>query len=73
MDPDLAIYLPAEDPKPSAALAEASADLIRGRRCGDDMVSSVACRLGIDAVTAAEIVRLACATDGTGMEDEGGE
>ncbi len=66
IDPDLVIYLPADDPKPSAALAEARADLIRGCECRDEMVSSVADKLGIDAVTAAEIVRLACETGETG-------
>jgi hypothetical protein len=69
MDPDLAIYLPAEDPKPSAALAEASADLIRGRLCRDEMVRLVAGKLEVDDGTAAEIVRLACGT-WDGAEDE---
>jgi hypothetical protein len=69
MDPDLAIYLPAEDPKPSAALAEASADLIRGRRCRGEMVRLVAGKLEVDDGTAAEIVRLACGT-WDGAEDE---
>ena len=66
IDPDLAIYLPADDPKPSAALAEKRADLIRGCECRDDMVSLVAGRLVIDAVKAAEIVRLACEKGGIG-------
>ena len=66
IDPDLAIYLPADDPKPSAALAETRADLIRGRECGDDTVSLIAGRLLIDALTAEEIIRLACETGGAG-------
>jgi len=66
IDPDLAIYLPADDPKPSAALAEKRADLIRGCEYRDDMVSLVAGRLVIDAVKAAEIVRLACEKGGIG-------
>ncbi len=60
IDPDLAIYLPAEGPKPSAALAEKRADLIRGCECGDDTVRLVADRLGIDNATAGKIARLAC-------------
>ena len=69
INPDLAIYLHADDPKPSAALAEARADLIRGCGGGDDMVELVAGKLGVDDRTAAEIVRLACGT-GDGYDDE---
>ena len=66
IDPDLVIYLPADDSKPSAALAETNADLIRGCEGGADEVKLVVDRLGVDTQTAAEIVRLACETGGTG-------
>ena len=72
IEPDLAIYLPADDPKPSAALAETRADLIRGCEMSDDMVRLVVDRLGVDMRTAVEIVRLACEGGVTenGNEDE---
>ena len=60
IEPDLAIYIPAGDPKPSAALAEARADLVRGRDgCGDE-VRLVAERLGIKHETAGRIVSEVC-------------
>ena len=67
IDPDLVIYLPANDPKPSAGLAENRAHLIRGN-CDGDMVTRISEKLGVDDVTAAEIVRLACDA-GDGSED----
>lgn len=72
IEPDLAIYLPADDPKPSAELAETRADLIRGCEMNDDMVRLVVDRLGVDTRTAVEIVRLACEGGVTedGNEDE---
>ena len=65
IEPDLAIYLPADEPKPSAALAEARADLIRGCEGGSDAAEHVAGKLGIDERAAAEIVRLVCMTGET--------
>jgi len=70
--PDLAIYLPADDPKPSAAIAEERADIIRGCGSGDDTVRLVAGRLGIDADPAAEIARLASGAGGFGTSEEDG-
>ncbi|MCK4548624.1 MAG: hypothetical protein KAU49_00595 [Candidatus Krumholzibacteria bacterium] len=72
IDPDLVIYLPADDPKPSAALAETNADLIRGCEMSDDMVRLVVDRLGIDTSIAAAIIMLACEGGVTedGNEDE---
>ncbi len=65
IEPDLAIYLPADDPKPSAALAETRADLIRGRETGEGAAKDIAERLGIDIGTAEELIRLAGAVDST--------
>ena len=72
IDPDLSIYLPADDPKPSAALAEERADLIRG--CGEteELVDLVMERLGVDTRTAAGIVRLTCADEGPDIESDDG-
>ena len=65
IEPDIAIYLPADEPKPSAALAETRADLIRGCEGGSDAAGFVAGKLGIDERAAAEIVRLVCMTGET--------
>ena len=65
IEPDITIYLPADDPKPSAALAETRADLIRGCKGGSDAAEHVAGKLGIDERVAAEIVRLVCMTGET--------
>jgi hypothetical protein len=72
IEPDIAIYLPADDPKPSAANAEERADLVRGREFTDDMVQLVAGRLGIGDGPAAEIARLACGAGGTWTSEEDG-
>lgn len=69
MEPDLAIYLPADDPKPSAGLAERRADLTRGCGIGEDLVDLVVRKLRVDRRIAAGIVNLAC-TAGNGAEDE---
>jgi len=72
IEPDIAIYLPADDPKPSAAIAEKKADLVRGCGSGEDAVRLIAGRLGIDAGTAAEIAMLACGDGATGTGEEDG-
>ena len=68
IDPGLVIYLPADDPKPSAALAEEKADLIRGCEMSDELVELVIERLGVDTRTAVEIVRLVCEDIGPEMD-----
>lgn len=57
MRPDLAIYLPAGDPKPSAGPARALADLVRGETPPAEAAEVIAGRLGV-AVETAE--RIAC-------------
>jgi hypothetical protein len=64
IEPDLAVYIPADDPKPSASLAEVKADLIRGCDGGSAAESFVAERLGIDGATAGRIVREICRAEG---------
>ena len=72
IEPDLTVYLPAEDPKPSALIAAKRADLTRGCTGSDEEAGLVAGRLGIDAVTAAGIVRLVCVDSGPEMDAENG-
>jgi hypothetical protein len=64
LEPDLAVYLPADDPKPSAALARERADLVRGGGGDASDTRLVSDRLGVDTATAAEIVRHVCDTGG---------
>ena len=73
IEPDVVVYLPAEDPKPSALIAEKRADLTRGCAGSDKEAVFVAGRLGIDAATAAEIVRLVCDDSGLEMDDKNGQ
>ncbi len=73
IEPDLTVYLPAEDPKPSALIAEMRADLIRGCAGSDKEAVFVVERLAIDAVTAAGIVRLVCNESGPEMDTENGQ
>ncbi len=73
IEPDLTVYLPAEDPKPSAALAEAKADLIRGCEVRGELVELVKDRLGVGTLTAVEIVRLVCDDSGPEMDDTDGQ
>jgi hypothetical protein len=68
IEPDLAIYLPADDPKPSAAIARDRADLVRGCDVTDEMVISAAGRLGVSPGIAESVIRLACG-QGDGSED----
>jgi hypothetical protein len=65
LEPDLAVYLPADDPKPSAALAMERADLVRGCKGSELEAGLVAERLDVDEETAAEITRLICDTGGS--------
>jgi hypothetical protein len=69
VEPDLAVYLPADDPKPSAGIAESRADLIRGCEGGEDSVSFVARRLGVNEVTAGKIVYEICAGGAAGSDN----
>jgi len=71
--PDLTVYLPAEDPKPSALIAEKRADLIRGCAGSDKEAVFVAGRLGVEAATAAGIVQLVCDDSGPEMDDKDGQ
>ncbi len=73
IEPDLTVYLPAEDPKPSAALAEEKADLIRGCEVRGELVELVKDRLGVGTLTAVEIVWLVCEDSGPEMDVENGQ
>jgi hypothetical protein len=53
MEPDLAIYLEGENPKPSALYARCRADIVSGRPIDKDAVAALAGKLGISA----ELVR----------------
>lgn len=57
--PDLAIYLPADSPKPTAAAARRRADLVRGRPAPSAAAGLIARRLAVPRETAEAIVRLA--------------
>jgi len=57
--PDLTIYLPAENPKPSAELALAKADIIRGEPVPASKISDLAVRLGCSDALMKSIVELA--------------
>ena len=73
IDPDLVIYLPADDPKPSAALAKEKADLVRGCEMSEQSVALIIERLGVDTQIAGELVRLACDDRETEIDDEDGQ
>ena len=60
LDPDLAIYIPADDPKPSAALAESRADIVTGRGTMDETAVMIAEKLGIEAAVAEDVAGLVC-------------
>lgn len=62
--PDCCIYLPAENPKPSARLARKKADIIRGRVVPTDTITACAGRLGCDIATMEQIVSLTGAMKG---------
>jgi len=58
MRPDLAVYLPADDPKPSASAARERADFTRGEPLPADVAEDIARRLGVSPTTAAGIADL---------------
>jgi hypothetical protein len=62
--PDLAIYLPAEGAKPSAAIAIEKADIVRGQVLSDKQVSILAQRLECDEAVIRTIVELVNLTTG---------
>ena len=57
--PDLTIYLPADNPKPSAALAIEKADIIRGEPVYPSTISLLAARMDCDESLIRSIVELA--------------
>lgn len=59
MTPDLTVYLGADRPKPSAALAERKADVVRGSSVGPSEVARLARRLSVNDVTMRKVVWLA--------------
>jgi hypothetical protein len=56
--PDCAIYLAADNPKPSAGLAERKADIIRGEAIQDSKISILAKRMECDETIIRKIVEL---------------
>ena len=62
--PDCTIYLPAENPKPSAEVALKKADIIRGEPVPVAKLSAIAGRLGCDAAIVQKIAELSGALKG---------
>ena len=56
--PDCAIYLPGDDPKPSAKLAAKKADIIRGEPLSDSAISLLAQHMECDEALIRAIVEL---------------
>ena len=56
--PECAIYLPAENPKPSAELAMRKADIIRGETVPGSKISVLAERMGCDETVIMKILEL---------------
>lgn len=56
--PDCAIYLAADNPKPSAATAAKKADIVRGKAVPLSKVHTLATRLGCDEAVIRKIVEL---------------
>ncbi len=56
--PECAIYLPADDPKPSAEMAKKKADIIRGEDLSISDMSILAERLGCDEAVIEKIAEL---------------
>jgi len=69
IDPDLAIYLPGDSPKPSAAEAAEKADIVRGGRIGRDAIRKIAARLGV-AVEAVSAIAEAAGSITEGTDDK---
>ncbi len=65
MEPDLAIYLEGDNPKPSAQYARGRADIVSGRPIDKDAVAALAARLGIPAELMRKIARQAGAECGS--------
>jgi hypothetical protein len=59
MEPDLAIYLEGENPKPSAQYARCRADIVSGRSIDNVTVAALAARLGIPTELMRKIARQA--------------
>lgn len=57
--PDCTIYLAADDPKPSAAMARERADVLRGEALTNEKISHLAQRLGCCEATVMTIAGLA--------------
>jgi hypothetical protein len=62
--PDCAIYLPAENPKPSAEIAVKKADIIRGEPVPVSKISVLAKRLECDETIIRKIIELSGALKG---------
>ena len=62
--PDCAIYLTADDPKPSAAFAGSKADIIRGEPISCSKISSIARRIDLDETVVRKIAELSGALPG---------
>ncbi len=62
--PECAIYLPAENPKPSAEIAINKADIIRGETVPDSKISSLIKRLECDEKFIQKILELSGAMKG---------
>jgi len=60
--PECVIYLPAEDPKPSAEIAVKKADIIRGEPVPISKISVLAKRLECDETVVRKIIELSGAT-----------
>ena len=61
--PDCAIYLPSDDPKPSAEIARKKADIIRGETVSAAKISDLAARMESDEAVIRKIVQLAGALE----------
>ncbi len=59
IQPDLAIYLEGENPKPSAEYAKCRADIVSGRRVSEETTAALAARLEIPVDLMQSIAQLA--------------
>ncbi|OPY90483.1 MAG: hypothetical protein A4E72_00621 [Syntrophus sp. PtaU1.Bin208] len=58
IQPECVIYLPADDPKPSAEMAQRNADIIRGKNLSISKIHILAERLGCDEAVIEKIAEL---------------
>ena len=65
INPDCVIYLPGDDPKPSAKLAIKKADIIRGEPVPDSTISLLARRMECEEVLIRAIVELTDSKEGS--------